>query len=205
VNMFMSKGGMKSMLYYMLGSYFPQLVFSNKEAFADFSIKQMFFTAVRESGYMHIQATKPDTVGVALNDSPIGLLAYILEKFSTWTNPEFRYLPDGGLEKKFTKDELLTMITIYWVTQTILPSQRYYKEYFSEPDRMAFADQYIEVPFAYAGFPHDLLGLVPIEILREGANVTHYALMKDGGHFAAFEAPKELSADVFKFAKVLRL
>lgn len=47
----------------------------------------------------HSQATKPDTVGVALNDSPLGLLAYLLEKFSTWTNPEFRHLPDGGLER----------------------------------------------------------------------------------------------------------
>ncbi|KAH7715310.1 hydrolasealpha/beta fold family protein [Aphelenchoides avenae] len=63
------------------------------------------YNFLKELGYFHIQATKPDTVGVGLNDSPIGLMAYILEKFSTWTNPDYLRLSDGGLEKKFTKDE----------------------------------------------------------------------------------------------------
>ena len=53
---------------------------------------------------MHIQATKPDTVGIALSENPIGLAAYILEKFSTWTNPSYRNEADGGLEKYFTLD-----------------------------------------------------------------------------------------------------
>ncbi|XP_006898116.1 PREDICTED: epoxide hydrolase 1 [Elephantulus edwardii] len=65
-----------------------------------YPLKEKILNSVmRESGYMHIQCTKPDTVGCALNDSPVGLAAYILEKFSTWTNSEFRNLEDGGLER----------------------------------------------------------------------------------------------------------
>ncbi len=66
--------------------------------------------------------------GVALSGSPIGLASYILEKFSTWTNPSYTDLPDGGLTKKFTMDELLTNIMVYWITDSITSSQRFYKE-----------------------------------------------------------------------------
>lgn len=83
-----------------------------------------------ETGYMHLQATKPDTAGTSLNDSPIGLAAYIFEKFSTWTNPTNRALADGGLNTKFTNDELLTMIMIYWTNGNIVSSQRFYREFF---------------------------------------------------------------------------
>jgi microsomal epoxide hydrolase len=159
----------------------------------------MFFEILKESGYMHIQATKPDTVGVGLNDSPVGLMTYILEKFSTWTNPAYRELPDGGLEKKYTKDELLTIVTIYWVNGNIIPSQRYYREYFANLEAQEFAKQYIHVPTGLASFPHDLGIRMPPEIVRTGMNLTHYTLMKSGGHFAAFEMPKELATDVIAF------
>lgn len=64
-------------------------------------------------------------------DSPIGLAAYILEKFSSWTNEAYRNLPDGGLTKKFTLDALLDNVMIYWTTDSILTSMRLYSEYFS--------------------------------------------------------------------------
>lgn len=97
----------------VLGSYFPKLVFSNPD-YHDFSYKTSIAKFMKETGYYHIQSTKPDTVGniamnrlflkinilgVSLNDSPIGLLAYILEKFSGWTNGEFVSMNDGGLER----------------------------------------------------------------------------------------------------------
>ena len=65
-----------------------------------------------------------------MNDSPAGLAAYILEKFSTWTKKSWKELPDGGLTKKYTLDELLTNIMIYWTSGNIMPSQRFYKEFF---------------------------------------------------------------------------
>ncbi|KAG8430506.1 hypothetical protein GDO86_020476, partial [Hymenochirus boettgeri] len=71
------------------------------------------------------------SLGSALNDSPAGLAAYILEKFSTWTNPEFRALEDGGLGRKYSMDDLLTNIMIYWLTGSITSSMRFYKENFA--------------------------------------------------------------------------
>lgn len=82
----------------VLGSYRPALFFSHPH-YANFSLRRVFVQYLRETGYFHIQSTKPDTVGVALNDSPLGLLAYIGEKFSTWTDPAFVKERDGGLEK----------------------------------------------------------------------------------------------------------
>ncbi|MEE6520652.1 hypothetical protein FKM82_018565 [Ascaphus truei] len=66
--------------------------------------------------------------GCSLNDSPVGLAAYILEKFSTWTDEEFRDHEDGGLERKFSLDDLLTNVMIYWLTGSIVSSMRFYKE-----------------------------------------------------------------------------
>lgn len=64
--------------------------------------------------------------------SPVGVAAYILEKFSTWTNPEYRFRPDGGLTEKFTLDELLDNIMLYWVTNSLTTSVRIYAENFNK-------------------------------------------------------------------------
>ncbi|XP_011706708.1 PREDICTED: juvenile hormone epoxide hydrolase 2-like, partial [Wasmannia auropunctata] len=72
-----------------------------------------------ETGYYHIQATKPDTVGVGLNDSPAGLASYIIEKFSTGTNASYKYREDGGFLEKYTYDELIDNLMIYWVSNSM--------------------------------------------------------------------------------------
>ena len=110
--------------------FFPSLVFNNPETDYDktFPLMKKVYFMLRESGYFHLQATKPDTIGAALSDSPVGLAAYILEKFSTWTNKDNLKKSDGGLTEKFTLDELLTNVMIYWVTNNPAPSMRYYKE-----------------------------------------------------------------------------
>ena len=115
-----------------VGAYFPSLVFDEPEIEHKKLYPQWnrFQFLIRESGYMHLQATKPDTIGAALNDSPVGLAAYILEKFSTWTNPDNVNKHDGGLTEKFTLDELLTNIMIYWTSNNVASSMRYYKESF---------------------------------------------------------------------------
>ena len=77
-----------------------------------------------------------DTLGMGLNDSPAGLAAYILEKFSTWTYKANVGLPDGGLTKKFTMDELLTNVMIYWFNKCSASSMRFYKENLNKQDRL---------------------------------------------------------------------
>ncbi|KAH7718331.1 Protein W01A11.1 [Aphelenchoides avenae] len=202
LNMLVVKTNVKTILLQIAASYAPSWFFSDP-VFHDFSYKQRFLNFIKETGHFHIHATKPDTVGVALNDSPVGLLAYILEKFSTGTNPSFRSLHDGGLERKFTMDELLTIVTIYWTRGNIVSSVRLYKEWFMDPANDALEEQYVTVPIAYAAFPHELADRPPRELAARGYNITRYTHFVDGGHFAAFEAPKELSNDVLKFAKAV--
>ncbi|KAJ3606935.1 hypothetical protein NHX12_026451 [Muraenolepis orangiensis] len=118
------------MISMLLGRYFPRLF-----GFTPFDLERIYpclekmvVGPMSESGYMHIQGTKPDTAGRGLNDSPVGLAAYILEKFSTWTDKSFKNLEDGGLTRKFSLDDLLTNVMIYWTSGCIVSSMRFYKE-----------------------------------------------------------------------------
>jgi len=86
-------------------------------------------TLLQETGYFHIQASKPDTVGIGLSSSPLGLAAYIMEKFSTWTNPSLTDAKDGGLSNlRIQKNRILANVMIYWLTNSITSSVRFYKE-----------------------------------------------------------------------------
>lgn len=105
------------------------------------------------------------------------------------------------LFRKFTKDEVLTIVSIYWFNQNILSSQRYYRENMAYPEIAALSDIFVTVPTGYAAFPNDLITPAPIEIARQVYNVTHHTSMNDGGHFAAFEKPKHLAQDVIAFTK----
>jgi len=156
-------------------------------------VRQAF--QAEETGYQQIQGTKPQTIGVALNDSPIGLAAWIVEKFRTWCDC------DGNPEKIFTKDELLTNITLYWVTQTAASSARIYYE--SRHAAAAPAGRRIEVPTACADFPKEIIWS-PRRWLEPRYNITRWTVMPRGGHFAAFEQPQLLVDDVRAFFRDLR-
>jgi microsomal epoxide hydrolase len=147
-----------------------------------------------ETGYQQIQGTKPQTLGYALNDSPAGLAAWIVEKFRTWSDS------DGDVEKVFTKDELLTNIMIYWVTGSGPSSVRLYYE----SRRDAGLQGRIQVPFACAVFPKELFGTASRRAIEAQYNLTRYTLMPRGGHFAALEQPQLLVDDVRAFYRTLR-
>nr|XP_017534833.2 epoxide hydrolase 1 isoform X1 [Manis javanica] len=189
-----------------LGRHFPRLFgFTKRDVELLYPVKEkIFYSTLRESGYMHIQCTKPDTVGCALNDSPMGLAAYILEKFSTWTNAEFRNLDDGGLERKFSLDDLLTNIMLYWTTGTITSSQRFYKENMGQNflaiqhERMK-----VHVPTGFAAFPCELLHVPEKWLKVKYRKLISYSYMPRGGHFAALEEPELLARDICKFVGLL--
>ncbi len=149
-----------------------------------------------ETGYQNIQGTKPQTLGYALNDSPVGLCAWIIEKFRTWSDC------DGAVENAYTKDQLLTNIMIYWVTQTIHSSTRLYFEERHHPWRMGKDDK-ITVPTAIALFPKEI-ATPPREWAERAYNVQRWTPMPAGGHFAAMEQPKLLVEDVRAFFRALR-
>ncbi|KAM3930699.1 epoxide hydrolase 1-like [Leptodactylus fuscus] len=199
---FISNGGLKMLLCILLGRYLPWLVGFTREdvkRFFPFTEKSVY-AVLRESGYLHIQGTKPDTVGSALNDSPVGLAAYILEKFSTWTDPEFRRLEDGGLQRKFSMDDLLTNVMIYWVTGSITSSMRFYKENFTRDFQTSPAARTpVYVPTGIAAFPCELLHSPRVLAKDKYKNIVTYTYMPRGGHFAAFEEPEILARDIQNF------
>ena len=149
-----------------------------------------------EGGYAHIQGTKPQTLAYGLNDSPAGLAAWIVEKYRTWSDC------DGDVERRFTKDELLTTVTIYWVTESISSSTRMYKEnqrYNWTMDR----DERIEVPTGVAAFPAEI-SRPPREWAERSYNLRRWTHMPGGGHFAALEEPQLLAEEIRAFFRPLR-
>ena len=149
-----------------------------------------------EGGYAHIQGTKPQTLSYGLNDSPAGLAAWIVEKYRSWSDC------GGDVEKRFTKDELLTTITIYWVTQTIGSSTKLYYETLRKPWEMK-KDEKIRVPCGIAVFPAEI-SVPPREWAERSYNVQRWTVMPNGGHFAALEEPARLVEDIRDFFRPLR-
>jgi pimeloyl-ACP methyl ester carboxylesterase len=147
-----------------------------------------------EGAYAHIHRTKPQTLGHALQDSPVGLAAWIAEKFRSWSDC------GGVIENAISRDELLTNISIYWFTGTITSSMRLYRERVREP--MVF-DQKLKPPFGFANFPKE-----PLPATRDFAerffDVQQWTDMPRGGHFAALEQPELLADDLRKFFRPLR-
>jgi len=148
-----------------------------------------------ETGYQQIQGTKPQTLGYGLNDSPVGLAAWIVEKFRTWCDC------DGNPDNIFTKDELLTNITLYWVTETAASSARLYYES-RHPTSPATTGK-ITVPTACAEFPKEIIWS-PRASLEARYNLMRLTPMPKGGHFAAMEQPQLLVNDVREFFRTVR-
>jgi len=156
---------------------------------------------LNEVGYQQIQGTKPQSIGVALNDSPAGLAAWIVEKFHGWSDID-RRLPAGyGLEEKFTKDEILTNISLYWFTSSITSSARIYYE--NRNVAMQEPLGFVTVPTAGAIFPSEIY-LTPRIWAEASYNIVRWTAMPQGGHFAAMEEPELLLEDVRAFFRTLR-
>jgi pimeloyl-ACP methyl ester carboxylesterase len=148
-----------------------------------------------ETGYQWIQGTKPQTLAYGLNDSPAALAAWIVEKFRTWSDCH------GDLENSFTKDQLLTNVMIYWITQTANSSTRLYYEARHHPWRMRPGTK-IEAPTAAALFPAEL-ARPPRHWAERAYNIQRWTVMPKGGHFAAMEEPELLAADIREFFRGL--
>lgn len=152
-----------------------------------------------EVGYQQIQGTKPQSLGVALNDSPAGLAAWIVEKFHGWSDIDQDSV--DGLEEKFTKDEILTDISVYWFTASITASTRIYYENRNFPVNEPVG--YVSVPTAGAIFPAEIY-ITPRLWAESQYNIVRWTPMPRGGHFAAMEEPELLLEDIRAFFRTLR-
>jgi pimeloyl-ACP methyl ester carboxylesterase len=149
-----------------------------------------------EGGYSHIQGTRPQTLGYAVTDSPVGLAGWISEKFRVWSDC------DGDPLNSYTADELLTNISIYWFTGAITSSLRIYKERALATPQLAPGER-IATPMGHARFPKEIF-LPPREWAERIYDVRHWTEMPRGGHFAAMEQPELLADDIRTFFQPLR-
>jgi len=149
-----------------------------------------------EHGYKAIQSTKPQTLGYGLNDSPAGLAAWILEKWRSWADS------GGNLDERFSRDFLLTTVTLYWVPQTITSSMRDYFDNDNMRFRVTLGPQdFVNVPTGVAVFANNFVdeGQPPREWVERLYNLRRWTPMPKGGHFAAIEEPELLAHDIAAF------
>jgi pimeloyl-ACP methyl ester carboxylesterase len=152
-----------------------------------------------ERGYGAIQSTKPQTLGYGLTDSPAGLAAWILEKWRAWSDS------GGDPERRFTRDFLLTVVTLFWVTETIVPSMRDYFDNRWSPEAAIGPDDFVRVPTALTSFSHHFApeGVPPREWAERLYDVRRFTPMPSGGHFPAVEEPELLARDIAAFFAAL--
>ena len=162
------------------------------------AVERARLSAVREfqargSGYFALQSTKPQTLAYGLADSPAGQLAWIAEKFNEWT--------DGGLPEAVDRDQLLTNVTVYWLTGTAGSSARLYYE--TARARAWSPTARSTVPTGVAVFPREIAPAIR-RFAGQSDTIVHWTEVGRGGHFAAREVPDLLVGDVREFFRPLR-
>lgn len=178
-------------LNYMPGTYQP-FVAPGEALSAE---ESAFLASARQwseehGAYAHVQAREPDTLALALNDSPMGSAAWLVDKFERWS------------EHGFDQDELLAHVTLYWVTGSIASSCRLYVESRRAPLRFTAEDK-VTMPCAIAHFPKEE-PFPPRAWIERGYSISRWTEMPAGGHFAALEQPELLAQDLREFCRPLR-
>ncbi len=149
-----------------------------------------------KGGYCTVQVTQPQTLAFAMNDSPIGLAAWIIDRFRDWSDC------GGDVERKFTRDELLANVSLYWLTETAGSSMRLYYESRKTLLHLGKGER-ILVPTAVAKFDKEA-PFPPRSWVERGYNLQRWTTFPCGGHFAAMEEPEKLAQDIREFAQSFR-
>jgi pimeloyl-ACP methyl ester carboxylesterase len=179
-------------LNYIPGNYVP-LMEENEEFTKEendyLDLEEAWYA--KEGGYSLQQNTKPLTLAYGLNDSPIGLCAWIVEKMRGWADCK------GYIGNVFTKDDLLSNVTLYWITETIHSSVRLYNENSKVPLILGNAT-YIKSPTGIAHFKYEE-PFPPRKFIERGYNIQNWSEFPSGGHFPAIEKPELLAEDIITF------
>jgi pimeloyl-ACP methyl ester carboxylesterase len=150
---------------------------------------------MQDGAYVAVQAAQPRALAASLNDSPAGLASWIVDRFHSWADSP------RHLEQSFSMDEMLTNITLYWVTQTIESSIYGYLTETRQPS-LGIGD-HVDRPVGLALFPRDLAGYPPRSLAERSLNVVRWTEMPSGGHFGAWERPDEFADELKKFVASL--
>jgi pimeloyl-ACP methyl ester carboxylesterase len=146
---------------------------------------------MHEGAYALMQSTKPMTAAYGLSDSPVGLAAWIVEKLRAWSDC------DGDLDRRFTRDEVLTHLTLYWATNTIGSS---FGVYYERGDAAWSGSGRVELPTAVTIFPRDIVP-APREFAERFFNLHRFTELPRGGHFGAHEEPDLFAGELRAFAR----
>jgi len=153
-----------------------------------------------ESGYSQEHATRPQTIGYSLTDSPAGLCAWVVEKFRAWTDC------DGHPENVLTRDELLDNLMLYWLPRTGASSARLYWESIRRVNEWiaGAAMDTVDVPTGCSVFPKEIQRPSRRWAERRFLDIRHWNELDRGGHFAAFEQPELFVEELRMFFRQLR-
>lgn len=154
---------------------------------------------LKEGGYFHVQATKPEALAYAMLDSPVGVAAWIGEKFRTWIDGR-----EESLDRVIGRERLLTNLMLYIVNDAFGSASWTYYGYGQDGDSLLPPGGRVTVPTGIANFPREIIPFPPRPYVEKGYNVARWADMPRGGHFAAMEAPDLLLADIRAFAQTIR-
>ena len=152
------------------------------------SLKNMQYYKNEQDGYLRVQATRPQSLGFGLGDSPIGLLGWLVEKFHEWMDVA---------HYKMSDDEILTFVMMHWM-QGATPGLRYYKMAFAEEGEASIKDAftiYLGTPIGLSRFPKEIM-MPPSDWVSSVANEQFRREHDKGGHFAAVECPELLVQDL---------
>ena len=150
-----------------------------------------------ETGYQWIQGTRPQTLAFGLTDSPVGLAAWIVEKFRAWSDC------GGDIGAVFARDDLLANISLYWFTGAIGASFWPYYARLHGPWPIP-AGETIATPTGYSAFPREILRPPQSLVAQVYTDIRRWTVMPRGGHFAAMEQPEALANDILAFLRPLR-
>jgi len=148
--------------------------------------------------HVAVNSTRPHTLAFALNDSPAGLAAWLVDKYRSYSDC------DGDVETAFTRDELLTEISTYWLTGTIASASRLYYERAMETAMKAGVEPPVLVPVGCAIFPRDVRRVPRSWAERVYSNIERWSVMPSGGHFPGLEEPGSLTTELREFFRNVR-
>ncbi|CAL1293184.1 unnamed protein product [Larinioides sclopetarius] len=179
-------------------------IFINKAEYnIIFPLKKKIRMLFQETGFLHLQCSKPNTFGYAMTDSPTSLAIHLLEKFHFKKNSGHLELQDEELTEKFL-DNLLTLVTILWTSNDFTNGARFFKQCMSDILKRTYESEIpLTVPCGVAFFPDEIFMLPKYMMENTVEDLVSYTVMPRGGHFAALEEPLLLAKDICKFVQLV--
>lgn len=161
-------------------------------AFEQTSLQRMKWFADSQAGYGHIQRSKPRTLGIAMHDSPIGMLAWMADKLLLWSD-----------DYPWTKDDIITWTLLHYFPGPTTAFQMYRENlpvFEAGETPPGVVGRYVKVPTGVSAFAREVF-MVPRKWAEGELNIVEWKEHPRGGHFPAYERPKELSMDIIEFSK----